>query len=262
MKRVAAGTAPPGRSRRLWLWVTAALVALGAAAIGVLHSPWLSVDEIEIVGARRADVARAVAAAGVGPGAIMIWVDTGAVEAEVRSDPWVRDARVSRVFPDRVVVEVLEREPALWIEGTAGWMLVSGDGTVVAAGPGPEDDGLLRALLIAPDRPIGERPDDPAWHEVVALAEALAPDLAAESALTLRGSELWLTIPGHSVRLGAPIDLADKGRVLQGLLAEDDLPFGAVIDLIAPRRPAVVPATPLPAADPQVEGEGDGEGEG
>jgi hypothetical protein len=73
----------------------------------------------------------------------------------------------------------------------------------------------------------------------VALALELDPVLAAASDLRLQGTELWLDVPGHRVRLGAPIDLADKARVLQVLLTED-LPAGATIDLVAPGRPAVV----------------------
>ena len=145
-------TAPP--RRRLWPWVAGALVV---AAGLVLHSPWLSVGEIDIVGADRADAAARVASTGVGPGAILIWVDTGEVAAAVSADPWVADVRVERVWPDRLVVEVAEREPALWIEGLEGWMLVASDGAVVerASEPGP---GILRAAVPATSRssPPGE----------------------------------------------------------------------------------------------------------
>lgn len=248
--------------RRVWIWVAAGAVVAAAALVGVLHSPWLSVKEIEIQGADRADVAGLVESSGVGPGAILIWVDTGAVEDAVSSDPWVREVRVSRVFPDRLVVEVLERTPLVWIEGSTSWMLVARDGAVVEVAESPADDGLLRAFLVAPDRVPGEEPDEQAWDEVVGMAAALPGDLAAESTLVLEGSELWLNVPGHRVRLGAPVDLTDKGLVLDRLLASGEIPFGAVIDLVAPRRPAVVPAQPVPGADPQVEGEGDGEAVG
>lgn len=243
--------------RRVWPWLLGASIVIVGAAAWILHSSWLSVDRIEILGADRADVAARVAATGVGPGAIMIWVDAGEIEAAVLADPWVRDARVDRVFPDRLVVEVLERHPAVWIEGTASWMLVAGDGTILETSEEP-DASVLRAYLVAPDRIPGDQPEEAAWTEVVGMAGVLDASLASEASLFLVGSELWLEVPGHRVRLGAPVDLGDKALVLQQLLEDPAVPFGAEIDLVAPSRPAVVPAASLPS-DPEVEGEGDGE---
>jgi hypothetical protein len=255
-------TTAPGKGetprRRVWPWIAASGILIAGAAAWALHSPWLSVDRIEILGAERADVASLVAATGIDRGAIMIWVDTGEITEAVLADPWVRDARVERVFPDRLVVEVLERQPAVWIEGTTAWMLVAGDGTVLSVA-GEPDQTVLRAYLVAPDRPPGDHPEEAAWSEVVGLARVLDPPLAAEARLLLEGSELWLEVPGHRVRLGAPVDLGDKALVLQELLQDQSLPFGAIVDLVAPRRPAVIPPGTSQAADAEVEGEGDGE---
>lgn len=237
-------TAPP--RRRLWPWIVGALVA---AAGLLLHSPWLSVSRIDVMGASRADATARVESTGVGPGAILIWVDTGAIAAAVREDPWVADVRVERVWPDRLVVEVAEREPALWIEGLENWMLVSSDGAVVelAAEPGP---GMLRAALAFPDRSPGDVPVEPAWAELVEMAGTLPPELAARTTLTLVGTEVWAEVSGHPVRFGHPIDMADKARALAAMLGED-LPPGATIDVVSPRRPAVVPR-----ANPRGEVEG------
>lgn len=224
-----------GGGRRVWPWLTA--IAVVAAAGFALHSPWLSLHEVEVVGAVRSDPAPLVAAAGVGEGAILIWVDTGAVARSVATDPWVADVRVERVWPDRLVVEVAEREPVAWMEGTETWMLVATDGTVLetAAQPG---GGRLRARLAFPDLAPGERPADPTWAEIVAFATLLRDDLGAILTLELRGTELWTEALGHPVRLGFPIDLVDKGRTLQALLA-GSVPSGATIDVSSPDRPAV-----------------------
>jgi cell division protein FtsQ len=237
-------TPPP--QRRLWPWVVGALVV---AAGLVLHSPWLSVSEIEVVGASRADAVGRVAETGVGPGAILVWVNTGEIATAVREDPWVADVRVERVWPDRLVVEVAEREPALWIEGLEGWMLVASDGAVVDIAPRP-GPGLLRAELAFPDRRPGEVPIEPAWAELVDMARTLPPELAARVTLTLVGTEVWAQVGDHPVRFGHPIDMADKARALDAVLAEE-LPPGSTIDVVSPRRPAVVP---LPNPGSEVEG--------
>ncbi|MBI5157441.1 MAG: FtsQ-type POTRA domain-containing protein [Acidimicrobiia bacterium] len=229
------GTDRTAHGVRAWPWL--ALATLAAAAAFALHSPWLSVGEIEIVGAVHSDPEPLIAATGVGEGAILIWVDTGRLERAVAADPWVADVRVERVWPDRLVVEVLEREPVAWFEGTTSWMLVASDGTVleVVAEPG---GGHLRAVLAFPDLVPGDRPADPTWNEIVAMAVTLRDDFGGAMTVELRGTELWSEALGHPVRLGYPIDLADKARTLRALLVED-LPRGATIDVSSPLRPAV-----------------------
>ena len=221
-----------------WIGVGVLLVAM---ALGVaLHSPWLSVREIEIAGAERVDAAARLQRAGIGPGAIMLWLDTAEVESAVGAHPWAAEVRAGREWPDRLVIEVRERVPALWVEGASEWMLVAADGTVLDLADEPEP-GLLQASLGMKTLAAGIRPDDPLWNELVELSEVLSVPLASASRVVDEGGEVWMETPGHRVRFGHPIDLADKARVAQVMLA-DGLPPGATLDVVAPRRPAVVPA--------------------
>lgn len=222
---------------RVWPWLT--LIALVAAVGFALHSPWLSLHEIEIVGAVESDPAAAVAAAGVGEGAILVWIDTGAVAAEVQRDPWVADVRVTRVWPDRLVVEVMERTPLLWVEGTGDWMLVASDGFVLEAAPEP-GPGLLRVAVPFASQAPGVRPDDPVWHELVGFAGVMGEDLGRALTIVPRGSEMWTDVLGFPVRLGGAVDLADKARTLRALL-EAGVPSGATIDVSSPVRPTLIP---------------------
>lgn len=245
-------------SRRPWgAWigvgVMLVLMSLGVA----LHSPWLSVREIEIAGAVNVNAAARLDRAGIGPGAIMLWLDTAEVEAAVAAHPWAAEVRAGREWPDRLVVEVRERVPALWIEGTSAWMLVATDGTVLEVSGEPED-GLLQASLGMRTVAAGIRPDDPVWYELVGLSASLSAQLASVSRVVDDDGEVWMQAPGHLVRFGHPIDLAEKGKVAEVMLA-DGLPAGATLDLVAPRRPAVVPAGAT--LDPEAGVEGSGEGD-
>jgi hypothetical protein len=251
----------PSAGRRLhWAW-TLGLTALphagGAAA--ALHSPWFKLQHVEVLGAERSDVAGRLAEAGVGPGAFMIWLRPGAIEAAVAADPWVAEVHVERVFPDRLVVEVIEEVPALWAgTGDAGWMLVSRRGVVVTEAEQP-GAGLLRVRGPHAGARPGERPDGPEWRELVDLGLALSPGLAGEAWAAEEGGEWWLEARGWRARLGPAADLADKGRTFEALLASG-VPEGAAIDLVAPTRPAIT----LPGAHGGEEGEAlvEGEGEG
>jgi hypothetical protein len=230
----------PQRARRRWRWILGigGTLLAGAAAV-VLHSPWMSVREIEILGATHADVAGRLAAAGVGEGAIMIWLDPEAIEEAVRADPWVREVRVDRIFPSRLVVEVLEQTPAVWVAGEHSWMLVARTGAVLATAEAP-GEGLLRAEVFYPDHEPGDQPEGGEWAELAGLGLALGPELAAEARVTREGGELWLEAQGCRARLGAATLLADKGRAFAALLGTG-LPPGSQVDLIAPTRPAVTP---------------------
>jgi hypothetical protein len=223
--------------RRRWVGSLALLLVL-AAGLLVAHSPWLSVGEIEVLGQVRSETTARISGAGVGEGALLLWVDSGALARAVLADPWVSDVRVDKVFPNRLVVEVLEHRPVAWIEGILGWMLVAEDGTVVERARNPEA-GLLRASVAFPDVDPGVRPVDPGWHEIVEMALVLDEFIGGTIVLEMQGAEMWTEALGYPVRLGHPIDLADKARTLLVLLGQQ-IPPGAVIDLTSPARPAIV----------------------
>jgi hypothetical protein len=252
------GASPAGpRLRRLpWAWTLGLTVLLlaGAAAVA-LHSPWFKLRRVEIVGAERADVAGRLAGAGVGPGAFMVWLRLGEIEAAVRADPWVQEVRVERVLPDRLIVEVLEQTPAIWAGTGDEWRLVSRRGVVLAVADSP-GEGLLAVAVPYPAGEPGDEPGGPEWDELVGLGLALSPSLAAEAQVTSERGEWWIEARGWRARLGPAIDLADKGRAFEALVAAG-LPAGASVDLVAPTRPAVVlPGTAAGGkADAVVEGE-------
>lgn len=247
--------APPRRRRhRGWTLGLAGLLLAAAAAVA-LHSPWLKVREVEILGAERAAVAERLEAAGVGRGAFMIWLRPGEIAVAVSADPWVREVRVDRLFPDRLVVEVLEHSPAVWVGSGSVWMLLSRAGVVVAVSESP-GDRLLRARVPYDAWKVGEQPWGPEWGELIDLALTLSPELAEVARVTSEGGELWLAARGYRARLGSASDLADKGRAFEALLASE-LPPGAVIDLVSPTRPAIT----VPGAVLSGEGEAVVEGE-
>jgi hypothetical protein len=239
--------------QRAWLgWLAVGVGVSIVAGVAVLHSPLLAVNEIEIAGAEQVEAAEILEEAGIGTGAIMIWLDTSEVEAAFVGHPWVRGVRVERFWPDRLVIDIDERHPAVWMDGPDGWMLVATDGTVLETAE-TAGEGLLRVSVGSRSAAAGTRPPDVVWEEVVALGRVLAAPLAAVSTLGWEAGELWLTTPEHRVRLGHPIDLADKGRVLQVMMA-DGLPEGSVLNLVAPRRPAVVPPAGSEVLQAQLEG--------
>lgn len=78
----------------------------------VVSSPYFQVSEIEIRGAKHADIDRLAGEAKLAHGINIFDVDPAATGQLFETSPWVREARVDRQLPDRVVVDLTERRPS------------------------------------------------------------------------------------------------------------------------------------------------------
>jgi len=175
-----------------------------------------------------------VAAAGVSPGTGLRSLDLARVRAALAAHPWVREARVAALPPDRLILAVEEREPVAVARLAGVARLVDRDGTAFA--PAPANASL-------PELRGAGAPGGPPLAEGVALLAALeALGLRAPRALILGGEanaavpalELAADAkaPGARVLLG-PDDPASKLARLAELLAADppELANAAEIDL-------------------------------
>ncbi|MBX8464570.1 FtsQ-type POTRA domain-containing protein [Deinococcus sp. RIT780] len=133
------GPARRGRLRAWWGWrplLAAALVA--GAGVGAWFA--LPVRTVQVGGNARLSEARVQELAGLREG--FGWLYYGAWRARGLLDsPWVASARVVRVFPDTVRVEVTERVPRVRLARPDGSVVVAAaDGTVL---PGAALSGSL-----------------------------------------------------------------------------------------------------------------------
>ena len=219
----------------LWLCVLGAVVG---AVVWVLQSPLLEVRTIGVYGVYRSSVTGILKDAGIEIGTPMVRVNTRKLEALLEEDPWVAAARVERTFPHTVEVDVSERSVAAGVAYHGGWTLLSTDGIVL----GPAEslpDGAARLVMGSADPgPAGEPPQNEMIAAGLEFAAALPLDHRGEISIEVRTGELWAGIGSVSVRLGSPLEMAAKAKALEALL-ETGVPDGAVINLIAPSRPAV-----------------------
>jgi cell division protein FtsQ len=112
-----------------------ALLAAGVIVVAgwvVFESPLLAVRSVTVSGTRLVARSEVLAVAGVEPGTPLIRVDTAQAAARIAMIRQVRGARVTRSWPDRVVIVVRERIPVLDLTAPGGGHdLVDGDGVVV-----------------------------------------------------------------------------------------------------------------------------------
>jgi cell division septal protein FtsQ len=250
-----------GARRRLRVTLAlGALALLGGLAAWLAQSPYFDVDEVTLTGMERSAAAAVLEEAGVVAGRPLVTVRAGSVEQALRADPWIAEAEVSVVWPNRVEVAITEHEPAAWIRTGSQWLLVAAGGHVLAEagepGPGQPIIDLATARLGAGDRFV-----DPAVVGAVAFVEALPPPLSDGVVVSGDATALWAEVDGITVRLGGPGDMTAKGRTLGALMATG-LDPGSTVDLLSASRPSVrTPATDDPAAGGSTDASG-GEAEG
>jgi len=219
------------------------LAACLGLATWLAFSPWLSVDNVRTAGIARSAARSVLAESGVVAGAAMITLRPGSVEQALEADPWVRDAEVGRRWPDEVIVRVVEREPAAWVETAEGWARRDIDGAALPGPPTP-DRTLVRIALAS----VADEESSQLMLGAIEFAAHLPGSLSAATHIVSEGGELWATVDQHRVRLGRPVEMKAKALSLAALLEYDPAP-DATLNVMAPTRPAVGSEAAMVAAE-------------
>lgn len=88
-------------------------------------SRFASLANIEVEGMVRVDASDVAAISGLKAGWPLASLDLDAVRRRLEADPWIADAKVSRSWPRRVRIELVERVPVARL-GTGKWVAVDG----------------------------------------------------------------------------------------------------------------------------------------
>jgi len=207
------------RSRR-WLAVLVLLpasVIAGGVAWALLGSGLFAVRSVVVTGTRLVPQSEVLAVADVRSGTPLIRVNTARIAARVLTIRQVQSVRVATSWPDRVVIAVQERTPALAVVVPSGFDLIDAYGVVVQ---------LVQARppilpLYTTSAPVSWLRGDPD----VAAAAAVLGELPA----ALRPMVTSVTVPGPdqvtlqlrsgvTVVWGGPDDAAAKAKELAILM--------------------------------------------
>ena len=84
-----------------------------------------------ITGAHEMTEAEILAKSGVGPRNSLVFLDVADLRTRLKAVPLIKDASVSKLYPDRLLIEIEERQPtALW-QKDGSIALVAADGTPI-----------------------------------------------------------------------------------------------------------------------------------
>lgn len=237
------------RARRRLTWVLSVLgiVLLAGAGIWLIRSPLLSISHVEITGASVSDPGAVLADLDMGSGRPTIDIDGGAIEARLLEDPWVKSADVSVVWPQTLVVDVVEFTPVAPVQSGDRWVLASIEGAVLADAGVPDTQTALVAIDVDTVEP-GDVIDDAAVIGALEFIDASAGDLRVGMRLRVESGTVVADVEGHRIILGRPVEMAMKAVVLDGLLSSG-IQSGAEVNLVAPTRPAIANPEPQPEVE-------------
>ncbi len=242
-RREAVAEARARRSLRRTLRVLL-IAAVVAGLVYLVQSPVLSVDEIQVDGVSRSDTLATLGSFGIALGEPLAYLDIAEARQAIADDPWVQSVDLQRSWPTTVRVSIEERRPVAIADGA----MVSVDGVILPGAVDPDLPSIVFDVSAVDGR----------YTEVEVLGaleflEALGAD-GAGSAIGPGEDGLVALVGGYRVRLGRPVDMAQKARALISVLAQSP-PEGSEITLLAPQRPAVLPPGTTPTdSQPEVEG--------
>ncbi len=221
-----------------FLLVTTLAVALAALASrlpeAMARMDTFRVREVRLEGNRFLSREEALAAVAVAPGS-SVWDDLEVWRDRLANHPLVREARVRRVFPGTLVLEVVEREPVALISAPA-LEPVDALGRTLPIDP---SEHRLDLPLLTPWGPAGASALTPSQRRI--LAEEVARLARVDPWLLSRISELSLDrrgdlrariwdpdvtlllppgLPSRRIREGFTV-LADAGERFEGQAAMD-----------------------------------------
>ncbi len=222
-----------------WVLLSMAVVVLGFGAVLLSRSQVLHARGVEVTGASHLSRAEIVAAAGVSRATNVMWLDEGAAERRLETDPWIADADVHVAFPWTIEIAIIERRPVAVADDGGLQMLVAADGT--ALGPPGRTRGLPRIML--PPHVTRDGGGQSPRGAALALG-SMDPELRAQvaSVTVFVGGSMDLRLRGGiAVHYGPPIEPARKAEVLAAILewARAQGEGMSEVSVVAPDAPAV-----------------------
>jgi cell division protein FtsQ len=206
---------------------------VGLALVGLTYTPAFRARHIDVEGERRLTTPLVLRIAGVDADTNVFHLDLGAVEAALRSSPWISDAVVERDLPSTIRIRITEREPVARVTIDGLVRTVAGDGTVLPAG---------RSAGLPEVRAAAGALDEGAWSSGARALAAMTPSLRARVDAVIVAIDGSLTVQveaGVTVAYGPPGATEAQAAALHAILvwaAKSDVSL-ASIDLTVPDAP-------------------------
>lgn len=248
---------------KLAVLITAAVMLVAAA---VLTYFMLIVDSIEIYGCTHYNAEELIRASGLSVGKHMWLERIDEAENRMEQNAYIASAVVTRVYPDKLVINITEREEAAVLVGMNAQAVIDKDGYVLYIGARADYSGLIQISGMGSsgyhvNQRLGEESDFNSRTMISLLEAVYSAGLEKEITRIDLGNPLSInmeTASGVKIHLGQPDraeeKLADFKTVLPTLRSMGYDTDGT-LDLSAQGDPVYSPektAEPIAVATPEV----------
>ena len=96
----------------------------------ILSDPAFRVRDVAVRGCREVTEQEVIAGASLSPGQNLFSISLKKVAHRIEKNPWIKEVRVGRELPDRLIMEVQERLPLALIEKNHRFKIVDRDGVI------------------------------------------------------------------------------------------------------------------------------------
>lgn len=230
--------------------VVAVLVAIAVflvAGAAAYSSNLFAIEDVSVEGVEHLTSEEMSRLAAIPAGTTLLRVDTGKIEANILRDAWIKKAKVSRGFPNTLVISATERPIAATVEvlsedgSTSELWAIADDGTWLCRIPDQDSaegramspaiyDDAAHALAIT-DVAYGLRPEvgstctDASVNNALAIVSGMTTELKDQvKQISASSSDnATLTLDSNvEIAFGAAEDIRDKERVCLQILKDNE----------------------------------------
>ncbi len=231
------------RRAALVLGAVVGVVIVGRLTLLLLAQTSLfTITSIDTEGSEHISAEEVARLASLPQGTTLLSVDISEIEENIQRNPWVSSVDIRREFPDKLAIEITEREVGYVVViggGSVSWYL-SDEGIWLEPVATSETEGLsalevgqqaaneLGCILVSDtpssiDPVAGEMTDDAVLEAILEYMAGLPESLSSQIVQFTASSEANLTCAlsdGITILLGEPEDIDIKGSVVNSLLEQ------------------------------------------
>jgi cell division protein FtsQ len=234
--------------------------------------PALTVQSIDVVGARHLTSGQVAEAAGLRDGRSLIAIDAEAAQQRLLDEVWIRTASIQPQLSGTIVVEVSEWQPVAVFHSGASPKLFLLSSQAVVLGPTTTAAGLIVVQGPAGGDPhVGDRAIDPQLLTAIVNMQRAMPTLIGQDVasftfdscgdLTMVAKKGWKVYFGRVLTPEEFASLHDKLTALKAISGNGNVDYGSAdldyVNVMNPSEPAVgyksrepAPPSPSPGATP------------
>ncbi|NLW45541.1 MAG: FtsQ-type POTRA domain-containing protein [Syntrophomonadaceae bacterium] len=213
-----------------------------------LHSSVFFIEDIEVTGNHIVPTQEIIALSGINTGQNIFKFKTEASQKAIEVIPYVRQAEVKRIFPNRVRISVVEREAWAYVIHNGGVLVIDNEGVCLdKLEMMGETDLLVISIAGIEERVVeGQKVNPNAVELIRYISQALPDDLMQEVSefhYSSTGQVTVFTLDGTEVRLGGKERMDEKisywRRVIKKQKEEDNHSGFEYIDLRFKGQPVI-----------------------